>query len=955
MNIIDQKVIHNKLGIGTIIKQEEKRIIVRFDSGKESTFVYPDCFSQFLKLQDDKKSKEIIKEIDCQEKAKKADNKQPVVISPIEKPGLKPKAQKNSVKHNSVTEFCNGYSNAVFNEVSHLKKFGGKRQHLFDGTLVEILNGVYVYSFQSEIELSIPSGTDISLFYGDPENTYTGSIVDCYDFTVIVATVSYLGKETGIIEFSCEPWQLYTALTKRLTELKDMHSAIVHDLVCEGRNNIDKTSAIIRGSDNALKMSSAQPITFIWGPPGTGKTQTLAKIALEHISQGKRVLMVSYSNVSVDEAILRVASLSGNSMEVGTCVRYGYARKKEFSAKQNLLSYQIALQTSLILKEKHDRLLKQRMKTDRNTPEFVSIAKELNNIRKQLKEKERAVINNARFISTTVSKAIVDEVIYKAKFDTVIFDEASMAYVPQIIFAASLAKKHFVCMGDFKQLPPIVQGSSESILNHDVFEYCGITNAVENKYGHKWLCMLDVQHRMHPDISHFCSINMYHGYLTSADNMAEKRESITSHAPFAGRAISLVDLSGMRSMCIKTSDESRINLFSALIDISLAIEAAKEHEVGIITPYNAQSRLLNAMVRDISSRYKDLHEITCATVHQFQGSEKDVIIYDVVDCYRMPYPGMLISLVRNAYADRLFNVAMTRAKGKFIAVANVDYFLAKELSKKLLFSKLMDTCKLKHWYIKGDDVLHECINSNILIDSYNAEQRIINDLQNSRASVNLDLLSRSEEKEEMNNIGTVLVQKNNKGVEIRLRAESMNDVPSKLKKFATGNSFLSDPVMFIDNKVLWFNQPERMPPFIAEGKEIPIIYKPVFRFGGDNTVRVLKGFLGISNINRKIVAVKKNSFSEYIAEKKTCPECDNRMIMKKNDKGVFYLSCSNYPSCKHTERITVEMVDKYLYRSGGTGQKCPKCKTSLEARLGKKGVYVSCFGSVKHFYGLDEI
>ena len=48
------------------------------------------------------------------------------------------------------------------------------------------------------------------------------------------------------------------------------------------QNSIDQSDTeISRGQDTAVKMSFEQPITFVWGPPGTGKTQTLAKIALK--------------------------------------------------------------------------------------------------------------------------------------------------------------------------------------------------------------------------------------------------------------------------------------------------------------------------------------------------------------------------------------------------------------------------------------------------------------------------------------------------------------------------------------------------------------------------------------------------------------------------------------------------------------------------------------------------
>ena len=201
-----------------------------------------------------------------------------------------------------------------------------------------------------------------------------------------------------------------------------------------------------------------------------------------------------------------------------------------------------------------------------------------------------------------------------------------MAYIPQIVFSAGLARKHFICMGDFAQLPPIVQSDSSNSLNNDIFQYCGIVNAVNSGHGHEWLCMLDTQYRMHPDIAAFSSFTMYRGLLRSGENMQGKRKAIVDSEPFPGNALRLVDLSGMLSVCIKTADQSRVNVLSALISFGLAINAAKENEVGIITPYHAQSRLLYAMARDVAESGLKLKPLSCATVHQFQGSEKDIII-----------------------------------------------------------------------------------------------------------------------------------------------------------------------------------------------------------------------------------------------------------------------------------------------------------------------------------------
>lgn len=100
------------------------------------------------------------------------------------------------------------------------------------------------------------------------------------------------------------------------------------------------------------EMEQSQPITFVWGPPGTGKTQTLAKIALTHIEQGHRVLMLSYSNVSVDGAVMRVHSLS-KKKKPGVLLRYGYPRRSDLLEHEYLTSYNLAIHN-------HPKLMQER-------------------------------------------------------------------------------------------------------------------------------------------------------------------------------------------------------------------------------------------------------------------------------------------------------------------------------------------------------------------------------------------------------------------------------------------------------------------------------------------------------------------------------------------------------------------------------------------------------------------
>ncbi|MEK1830035.1 AAA domain-containing protein [Priestia megaterium] len=67
-------------------------------------------------------------------------------------------------------------------------------------------------------------------------------------------------------------------------------------------------------------------------------------------------------------------------------------------------------------------------------------------------EAEKNVFDQAYIVGTTLSKAAIDRLLYQSEFDMVVVDEISMAYAPQIAFAATLGKRIVVC-GDFKQLP----------------------------------------------------------------------------------------------------------------------------------------------------------------------------------------------------------------------------------------------------------------------------------------------------------------------------------------------------------------------------------------------------------------------------------------------------------------------------------------------------------------------
>ena len=931
-------------------------------------FSYPGCFQTYLKILDTDLKEDVQEVVSQHEHAETAERKQRIneLQTSISSNRRQEKDKSVQIKpFASVADFCQAYRMALSAEISFIRMTGGKHILLQEGKRIGRDNGQSVYLLESEDELNYPEGTPVTIWKG--QSQISGKILNCEAFSVYLISELDLGAEVEMLNISAEACYLLQSVSERLMDLSLEPSEIAQDLICNGLKEIDyRNSDIAKGQETAVRMSLEQPITFVWGPPGTGKTQTLAKIAWAHIDKGERVLMLSYSNVSVDGAILRVTSLK-NDVFPGQLVRYGFPKDKRISEHPYLSSYNLAINDYPDLPKRRTQLQAEKKRLEKNDPKLIQVEKELNEIRRELRAAESQCVRNAKFVATTVSKAIVDKEIRNGAFDVVIFDEASMATIPQIAYAAKLARKNFVCMGDFRQLPPIVQSSKESPLNADIFQYCGITQAVDQGSNHKWLCLLDTQYRMHPEIADFAGRSIYNGLLKSANGMTEKREKTVMAEPFAGRTMEFVDLSGTMSTCIKSSDDSHANVLSAFVTFSLALKAAQTQEVGIITPYHAQSRLLHAMVRDVNELEALPHAIKCATVHQFQGSEEDVIVYDAVDCYRLPFPGALIASTAGRYADRLFNVAMTRSKGKFICVANGSFMRNKGMSENLMFMQMLKS------YRATAPMIPEIIRPNDDLEKYyfdfvekeNQVDEFIKDLATARREVRIDIPN-SPANSDINTtrIAQALAEAQSRGVKVFVRAESKKNLHPTLKYFAVENHYLTDPIALIDKTVTWFGMPESAACFKIEGRTSAINNRPCILFWGTHTAKILYGLLEMSQVMDQAKTVEKDAqgnlitdkLSDYVLAHKKCPVCGKPMQLKKSRNQKYFLSCSGYPSCKHTEFVETEFVEEYFYHKGNkNGMLCPRCGCSLEAKISRYGIYVQCCGGKRHKYGLDEI
>lgn len=76
----------------------------------------------------------------------------------------------------------------------------------------------------------------------------------------------------------------------------------------------------------ALQQALGSPITFIWGPPGTGKTYGIAHLITALLRAGERILMTSHTHAAVDAALYETITgplEEDSTVDAGQIVRVG--------------------------------------------------------------------------------------------------------------------------------------------------------------------------------------------------------------------------------------------------------------------------------------------------------------------------------------------------------------------------------------------------------------------------------------------------------------------------------------------------------------------------------------------------------------------------------------------------------------------------------------------------------
>jgi DNA replication ATP-dependent helicase Dna2 len=404
---------------------------------------------------------------------------------------------------------------------------------------------------------------------------------DPIDGTAELATVEELGEEVVVV--ADEPLDLrrldvYPSEIGVDRQLTALHDALLRgdpdrkdvlfgrrdpEFSGEERTYIDNNDAQNEAVNKAV---NAEDFALVHGPPGTGKTYTLAKTIRTLVRSGERVLLSAFTNRAVDNAIEALEEQGFTDI-----VRWG----SESGVRDDMQEY--------------------RMERSGDPRERA------------------AELQDAQVVAATTA-ACGSRALKEQAFDVAVIDEAGQLTEPGTFLATNLADR-FVLVGDHEQLPPVVR--AENDLQESLFE-----RLIET-YPEAGV-MLDRQYRMSQRVQWFSSEEFYGGQLrpASGEVAAQRLDQLPGVDADALPAelrnpVSFIDPDGHADGNTNRIEADRV----AEIVQSFREVGVDPDDIGVIAPFRAQ-------VAEISRRVPS--DIAVDTVDRFQGSSKEVIVISFV-------------------------------------------------------------------------------------------------------------------------------------------------------------------------------------------------------------------------------------------------------------------------------------------------------------------------------------
>jgi hypothetical protein len=443
----------------------------------------------------------------------------------------------------------------------------------------------------------------------------------------------------------------------------------------------------------SLSLSNDCEVLVLQGPPGTGKTTTITEIVTQILKSRphEKVLIASQSNQAVDNVLEKICEFEDKILRIGN------DHKKMSKVAQNYTPDKVL---NKIIKENIRRI-------DKNPVKFQNpeIQAKMEKLQKDFREKLQHITSkmrndaksteknkeadlatlftrNIRLIFGTLLGISSWNKFREMTFDTIIVDEAGRATLSELLVPCIKAKK-LILVGDHKQLAPVI--------DDDVLEKIDDKNEAKTSFFQRLfertkiadrenlLHTLEYNYRAAGSICDLYSNAFYEGKLKTTDVINSKKQhslSFTSNVVWCdtGKLPDKEDKqkgTGKINQCNARIIERVLNQLKAEMTYQ-----NKSYDIGIITPYKAQMELLRSRLA-IKKNYADC-KIDIGTVDSFQGSDRDIIIYDCVRSGKLKQKAKIDFIAE----EKRLNVSLSRAKLLLIIVGDMDFLHQAKVSDK---------------------------------------------------------------------------------------------------------------------------------------------------------------------------------------------------------------------------------------------------------------------------------
>lgn len=487
-------------------------------------------------------------------------------------------------------------------------------------------------------------------------------------------------------------------------------------------------------------------ISLIQGPPGTGKTHTLVstlKLLKHHFAVPHPILLSAHTNIAVDNLCDAALSAGLDVVRVGPATgrSSGGSRLEECTLEKKMekhplwkkleevkmLIMGVKRKLARLYDEEHARQVggttagigEAAPSSSSSSPSesAATLRKTLGRLAQQSFLLSRRIHISILYTADVVCSTLVSSTSSALRcidFPVVFVDEATQAQEVMTLLPLMKGARHVGLIGDHRQLPPVLrcaeakeQGGARSLFERLVDEDHEMHQGDEGtrRRARSRMAMLQVQHRMHPELAAFPNEQFYEGKLSSAGHTSEVAAVATKGImPSSSIRLAFIDHPSPESISrysaeVSLANQGEVELLAHVIYDVLASNKGTitGESIGVITPYLAQSRLISRTLlrpddnangemgmgsslrlalekrlheAGVSSPSAELAKIEVNTVDGFQGREKDVIIFSAVRSRGANTDPAIVPRVGFLADERRLNVALTRAKRACVVLGN---------------------------------------------------------------------------------------------------------------------------------------------------------------------------------------------------------------------------------------------------------------------------------------------